>query len=363
MRRGLMAWDAAEIPLETLSGRATRLREAMQAEGFDGLLIYTNFVRPSAVAWLTAFTPYWSEAILYVPRNGEMVFATALSKRVGQWLRSVDPVGEIVHTPRPGAEIGRRIAADARIGRVGVLDFDTFPSGLFEDCRAAAGAVSFADGSATFGRARGTIDTTERALIARADELARDGLAAVDPGVLDAGSAVAAAEERVRIGGAEEAYVAIAPDLDADRRFVRRSGRMPLGPRFALRISTAYKGSWVRRIATFARDGEGAAAAALGAAWFDETIAGLDGQAPLGRQITAAVARLPGAAAIHWMAETCLGSYPLEVIAGAGAATERLPAEGSLVVLSLDLTIGGVPWSCGAPVILGGGGIGSPQRR
>lgn len=357
MRRGLMAWDAREIPLETLGSRATRLREAMSAGCFDGFLIYTNFVRPSAAAWLTSFTPYWSEGILYVPRSGEMVFATALSKRVGQWMRSVDPVGELVHTPRPGAEIGRRIAADAGIERVGVLDFEMFPNGLYEDCRAAAGAVTFADGSAAFGRARAAVDATERVLIARADELARDGIAAVDPGALDAGSAVAAAEERIRIGGAEEAYVAIAPDLDADRRFVRLCGRAPLGPRFALKISAAYKGSWVRRIATFARDAEGAAAAALGVAWFDETIAGLAGQAPLGPQITAAVARLPGAAAVHWMAETCLGSYPLEVIAGAGAATERLPAEGSLVVLSLDLTIGGVPWSGGAPVILGRGGV------
>ena len=228
--------------------------------------------------------------------------------------------------------------------------------------RAAAGAVEFADGSAAFGRARAAVDATERALIARADELARDGIAAVDPGALDAGSAVAAAEERIRLGGAEEAYVAIAPDLDADRRFVRLCGRAPLGPRFALRISAAYKGSWVRRIATFARDAEGAAAAALSAAWFDEAIAGFGGEAPLGPQITAAVARLPGAAAVQWMAETCLGSYPLEAIAGEGAATERLPAEGSLVVLSVDLAVGGVPWSGGAPFILGRGGA-QPSRR
>jgi hypothetical protein len=357
MRRGLMAWNATEIPLATLSARATRLREAMSADGFDGLLVYTNFVRPAAVAWLTSFTPYWSEAILYVPRAGEPVFATALSKRVGQWVRSVDPVGEIVHTPRPGEEIGRRIAADADVARVGVLEFDTFPNGLFEDCKAASGAVEFADGSAAFRRARAAVDATERALLAIADALARDGIAAVAPGALNAGSAVAAAEERIRLGGAEEAYVAIAPDLDADRRFVRLCGRAPLGPRFALRVSAAYKGSWIRRIATFARDTNGAAAAALGAAWFDEAIAGFGGEAPLGPQITAAVARLPGAAAPQWMAETCLGSYPLEAIAGEGVATERLPAEGSLVVLSVDLAVGGVPWSGGAPFIVGRGGL------
>lgn len=355
MRRGLMAWNADEIPLETLGGRAARLRAAMRADGFDALLIYTNFVRPSAVSWLTSFTPYWSEAIFYVPLVGEMVFATALSKRVGKWTRSVNPVGEIAHTPKPGTEIGRRIAADAGIKRIGVLEFDTFPNGIFEDCAAAAGAVTFADGSAAFGRARAAVDATELALIARADALARDGLAAVDPAAPDAGSVVAAAEESIRRGGAEEVYVAIAPDLDAERRFVRLSGAAPLGRRFALRISAAYKGSWVRRFATFARDAEGAAAASRGAAWFEEAIAGFDAQSLLAPQIDAAVARLPGGAAAHWMAEACLGSYPLEAIAGDGAATQRVPVAGSLVVLSLDLTIDAVPWSGGAPFILGGG--------
>jgi hypothetical protein len=356
MRRGLMAWNAEEIPLAILEARAGRLRAAMRADDLDGFLIYSNFVRPSAVAWLTSFTPYWSEAILYVPKAGDVVFATALSKRVGQWARSVNPVGEIAHTPRPGAEVGRRIAA-AGAARVGVLEFDTFPNGLIEDCAAAAGTAAFVDGSATFARARCAIDATEKALLARADSIARIGIAAVDPEARDAGAAVAAAEQTIRLGGSEEVYIAVTPDLDADRRFIRLSGPAPLGRRFALRISVAYKGSWVRRIATFARDDEGKAAATQAAAWLDRSIASFDEKSPLAPQIAAAVARLPNAAVKHWLAETCLGSYPLEAIAGANMAAEHRQPAGSLVVLSLDLVIAGLPWSGGAPFILGQSGF------
>jgi hypothetical protein len=324
MRRGLMAWNEAEISLAALDARAERLRAAMREDGLDGFLIYTNFPRPSAVAWLTSFTPYWSEAILYVPAEGDIVFATALSKRVGQWARSVNPVGEIAHTPRPGAEISRRIAA-AGARRIGVLEFDLFPNGLYEDCEKAATAATFVDGSAAFSRARAIIDE------------------------------VAAAEEKVRLGGAEEVYVAIAPDLDRDRRFVRLSGTAPLGRRFALRVSAAYKGSWVRRIATFACDEEGRNVAAQAAAWFDKPTARLDDRSPLAAQIAEAVASLPDATVTRWSAESCFGSYPLEAIAGAGTSKQRETEAGSLVVLSLDLVVAGVPWSGGAPIILGEG--------
>ena len=102
MRRGLMGWDAQELPLGTLEARIGRLQASMQKNGLQAMLIYTNLVRPSAVSYLTGFTPYWSEGILLVGRTGPPVFATALSKRVASWIRSVSPVGEIVNAPRPG---------------------------------------------------------------------------------------------------------------------------------------------------------------------------------------------------------------------------------------------------------------------
>jgi Xaa-Pro aminopeptidase len=101
MRRGLMGWNAEELPVATLEARLARLRAAMAKAGMDAFVIYTNNTRPSAVAYVTGFTPYWSDALMLVPRTGAPVFATALSKRVSEWIRTTDPLSEIVNTPKP----------------------------------------------------------------------------------------------------------------------------------------------------------------------------------------------------------------------------------------------------------------------
>ena len=88
MRRGLMQWDPEEIPLEALMQRVRRLQAAMAAGGLDAILLYTNFIRSAAVSYMTAFSPYWADGVLMVPRTGEPLFATTLSKRVGPRVRS-----------------------------------------------------------------------------------------------------------------------------------------------------------------------------------------------------------------------------------------------------------------------------------
>ena len=121
MRRGLMGWNAEELPKAALEARIARLRAAMQRDGLDAALFYTNLVQPSAVTWLTGFTPYWSDGMLLLPREGAPVFATALSKRVANWIRTTDTLSEIVNTPKPGAggrqaDRGRRLQARRRAG-------------------------------------------------------------------------------------------------------------------------------------------------------------------------------------------------------------------------------------------------------
>ena len=103
MRRGLLKWDPQELPLPVLEARIARLRAAMRSAGLDAFVAYTNIVRPSAVTLLTCFTPYWSESLLLVPRNGRLAFATAMTNRVADWIRSTNPVSDVTSTPKPGA--------------------------------------------------------------------------------------------------------------------------------------------------------------------------------------------------------------------------------------------------------------------
>src|SRR5215212_9046686 len=166
MRRGLMGWDPAELPKRTLDDRVSRLQAAMKRNNLDAFLLYTNLVRPSAVCWLTGFTPYWIESILLVPASGAPILATALSKRVSDWIRATSQVDEIINTPKPGTAIGQRHAGEGG-QRVGVLELDALPAGLYDDVIAAAPGIELIDATALFGAERRLIDEAERKLIAR----------------------------------------------------------------------------------------------------------------------------------------------------------------------------------------------------
>jgi hypothetical protein len=356
MRRGLMGWDATELPKRTLDDRVARLQAAMKRNGLEAFLFYTNLVRPSAVCWLTGFTPYWIESILLVPASGAPMLATALSKRVSDWIRATSQVEEIVNTPKPGTAAGQRLAADG-VKRVGVLELDALPAGLYDDVIAAAPGVELTDASALFAGERRLIDDAERKLIERADALA---VAALDQIAIaeakDAGALAGLVERHARLTGAEECFIAIAPNLDAERRLVRMSKPASLAERFAVRASIAYKGSWVRRTRTFARSTDGSRAVARADVWLEHVVRSLEAGKPLAPQIAARLKDLPCAELRSWMAESCVGSYPLEVVAGSASSGKESPVAGSFLVLSVDLDVDGVPWLGAVPAFVGTGG-------
>src|SRR3954447_22991593 len=179
MRRGLMGWDPQELPKSALQERLSRLQSAMASENLDAMVFYTNLVRPGAVCWLTGFTPYWIESLLLVRRDGAPILATALSKRVSEWIKSTSWLEAIVNTPRPGLAIGERLKADA-CRRIGVLELDTLPAGSYDDLATAAAGAEFIDVSKMFADCRRVIDPTERTLIERADTIANAALDQVD---------------------------------------------------------------------------------------------------------------------------------------------------------------------------------------
>jgi hypothetical protein len=352
MRRGLMAWDESELPQGVLNQRIGGLRAVMARDGLDAFIFYTNLVQPSAVTYLTGFTPYWSDGLLLVPKSGAPVFATALSKRVANWIASTNPLSEIVNTPKPGAAVGARLAADG-CRRVGVLELDHLPGGLNDEIVDAAPALELIDGSAGFASLRRRIDGAERGLIARADALALAALAQVDAErALDGGTVAGLVEKQARLQGAEEVYVAVAPDLAADRRLIRVSGPLPLAQRFALRASVAYKGSWMRRTRTFARDPAGRVAVGRADAWFENLAAQMVAGRSIAAQISAQIAALPGATLDAWMAESPIGSYPLQAIASSRAPERTGISAGSFLVLTVALAIDGMPWLGTAPVFV-----------
>ena len=345
MRRGLMAWDSEEIPLAALQTRVQRLRSAMAAAGQDAMILYTNFVRSGAVSYLTAFSPYWADGMLLVPQTGEPLFATTLSKRVGSWIQTVKPIGDLVTSPAPGTVLGKRLAETGGIRRLAILELDAFPSGLYGELTAALPGVEIVDGTEVFAAARSHLDDVERRLLTRAETIACDALDRLHlDAALNVGTAVGAVEEYARAQGAEEVYVAAAPDLNSDRRFLRLSGSRSLGRRFAIRATVAYKGVWVRHTRTYSQDDKDRFAMARSDSWFASFVERLDTKRSLGDQIAASVAGLPGVQLVGWLAEAPIGTRPLAVVASSDGPSE-FSGRVTALVLTVGLDIGGVPWA------------------
>jgi len=340
MRRGLIARSQDELPDAVLDARLARLRAAMAAAGLDALVVYTNNTRPAGVSWLTGFVPYWSEALLVVPRQGEPVLVVALTYRVKTWIERTSRVADVIHTPRIGLEAGRRIAAVKADAAVGVVDLDHLAAGIADDLAEGGPRLALTDASELFARLRAKADPTEVALATRAASIAHQAMTRIARDGA-AGRVIADVEAAARQQGAEEIYIAAAPDLAADARLRRLEGDVALGRAFALRASVAYKGSWVRLVRTVHADDKA-----------DRR----DAEA-----FAAAVASLPDvgklAAFPSWLVEGCRTTQPLDALMGSRIAPPpaSLPLP-DLVSVQARIDIDGAPVLFGAPALLGAPG-------
>ena len=151
---------------------------------------------------------------------------------------------------------------------------------------------------------------------------------------------IAAADREARSLGAEEVYVAAAPDLARDQRLRRMEGNETrLGTTFALRATVAYRGTWIRLVRTFALPD-----------LVDEAA----------RILAAAAARLPDAGGFagftSWLVEGCRIAQPLEPLAGLRVnARDGLPP-GALVSVQGRLELDGGSVLVGAPALIGAPG-------
>ena len=338
MRRGLIARSPAELPDAALDARLERVRAAMRAARLDALIVYTNNTRPAGVSWLTGFVPYWSEALLVVPRAADPALVVALTYRVKTWIERTSRVADVIHTPRIGIEAGRRIAAAKADAAVGIVDFDNLSAGIADDLRDGGPRLGLRDASALFAQARAVADAAEVALATKAATIARHALAQIPRDGSDLGHMLATAEAAARQQGAEEIYLAAAPDLARDHHLRRIEGEVALGQNFAVRASLAYKGSWVRMVRTIG----------CGQAVSEAAVA----------QFTAAVRALPSgrgfAGFASWLVEGCRLAQPLEPLMGARIAAPQPPSAGMLVSVQTYIDIDGTPVLIGAPAPAGG---------
>ncbi len=346
MRRGLLSWNRDEVPEAVLEARTERFQAAMRNAGFDAVLVYTSFPRPAAVSYLTHFVPYWSQGLLVVLPDGLPVLLASLSKRVADWILTTAHVAEVVHTP----DLGREAAAliSDRVGpasRIGVVELSYLPGGISRSLAAESGDMAIEDASATFRVARAPADAVEVALSEHAAALATRALAAgIAAGASDCGTMIAAIERTARLAGAEEVQVLVAPDLARDARLERIEGPRDVGKRFAVRVSLAHKGHWVRLARSIARD------ASVPPGWagmrdrFAAALAALGDGGDLGAWRDDWVRR--------WSVEGCIGTLPLRLLAGSEFETTSGPSPGAIVTVSADIESADGPVVASEPVLL-----------
>jgi hypothetical protein len=337
MRRGLIARSLTELPDAVFEARLARVRAAMREAGCDALIVYTNNTRTAGVSWLAGFVPYWSEALLVVPRDAAPYLVAALSFRVKSWIERVSRIGEVLHTPRIGLKAAQQIAVASPKAGVGVVDFDALPAGIAGDLCEGGPALALRDANTWFSALRAKADPAEIALATRAATIAHAALGRALGGA-DLNAMIAATEATARTLGAEEIYIAVAPDLDRDCRFQRVEGPATRGKNLALRATVAYKGTWVRLVRSFVDS---------------------DTEEKASIELAAAVARLPSDRGFTgfrtWLVEGCRTTQPLEALSGS-TVSAPLPLAGSLVSVQGVLTINGRPIPVGAPAFIGAAG-------
>ena len=179
------------------------------------------------------------------------MLVVALTYRVKSWIERTSRVAEVIHTPRIGLEAARMIAGWKADAAVGVADLDGLSAGIVDDLREGGPRLTVSDFTALFARLRAKADPAEIALATKAASIAQEALSAAATNDAELGEIIAAVEAQARMLGAEEIYIAAAPDLARDRRLRRIEGAAALGARFALRATVAYKGTWVRLVRTF----------------------------------------------------------------------------------------------------------------
>jgi hypothetical protein len=347
----LISWSRDEVPPSVLERRVARLQEQMRAAELGVVLIYTSFARPGAVAWLTHFVPYWNEALLVVFPTGAPVLLAAFSKRVHDWIRSVSHLGEVRSAP----DLGRVTVAFLKErppgpSRIGVLELDALPWLVAEPLVKSEYGRRLIDVTGMFAAIRQPADEAEILLARRAATITVQAFKAIPTGAKRASELLSALEHSARLDGAEEVLPRLAPDLGADATLRRFEGDVPLGERFAVELSVAYKATWIRITRCVSTQ-------AVPPSWrgaadrFVETVERLN-EANLSLEPQVAGSVRPGKT-VAWTLETCRGSPPLSIVAtGERASPSALPG-GSLACLFMQLDLDDGPWLGGAPLILG----------
>lgn len=238
MKRGLIAWDKAELPQEAFDSRLKSVREYLDARDLPALIVYSDLWRSNQARYFSNFMPYFNRAFLVIPRQDPPLLLCGLSPRVYPWIKSVTILPEILPSPNLPRRL-LELCAERAWTTLALLDFDQFPYDLYDPVNSGIKCEGVAAASI-----RRAPDPWEIAMHARAAGLAREGLqGAMHEAVgLRDRELTGRLELRLRQEGAEDLIVLLSngdrPPAPA-RDDILREG-------FSAIVALEYRGHWAK---------------------------------------------------------------------------------------------------------------------
>jgi len=235
MKRGLITWDKAELPLSVFEIRLGKARQALIARDLPALLVYSDVWRSNEGRHLTNFMPYWNRSLIIIPREQAPVLLCGLSPRVYPWIKSVTVFEEI----RPASKLVPtllQLCAERGWTRLGVLDLPRLPHEIHSPLEASDVKASDVQLDLT--------DDAEIAMHRRAAQMAHQILAAELPngaGLTDY-QFCGLLERAFRRAGAEDLVLLFGTDGSTPRP---ARGAL-LGDKYSVTVALEYRGHWAR---------------------------------------------------------------------------------------------------------------------
>jgi hypothetical protein len=234
MKRGLIAWDKAELPPEVFDARLAGARQRLAERDLPALVVYSDLGKSNYARFYSNFMPYFNRALLVIPGDGNPFLLCGLSPRVYPWIQSVTILEEIMASPNLPTKL-LEICAQRGWRRLGFLD----PEGLPYDLHRAITAAIQIEPVPHEG------DDYERAMHRRARQMAWEGLIPeISPTLgptLDY-ELVGRLERRLRRAGAEDLVILV---TNGDTAPAPAKGQT-LREGFSVSLALEYRGHWAK---------------------------------------------------------------------------------------------------------------------
>jgi Xaa-Pro aminopeptidase len=188
LKRGCSTWDKQQMPEEEYRGRLEVVRQQMERQGLDALVIYGDNYSFADLCYLTNYFPKVRGGIAVVPRNGAISLLLNIGSRDVPFAKTLTWIEDVRASNQVGAD-GAKLLKEKGFekARLGLVDSGQgFPLPQLEEMKSALPQVTWQNLHSLFQPIR--LRKTSRELAAMGEaggllsEICQDAAAVIKPG-------------------------------------------------------------------------------------------------------------------------------------------------------------------------------------